>query len=64
MRACMKLGAAGLQHDRNIRHQLANHLRQFEPGLRLSLAIAGEFDIRDHAQQIVSVLDRQLRPSS
>ena len=51
-----KLGAAGLQYHRHIRHQTLHHARQLKARLGIELACPGKLHVRDHAEQIFAIL--------
>ena len=61
MGAGHELGPAGLEHDRNIRRQSADQVRQLEARVRRQLAAKRKLDIGDHAEQVLAVGERLLR---
>ena len=59
MRPRPELGAAALQHYRNVRHQALHHARQFKTSLRTQLALPRKLNVRYQAEQIVAILLHQ-----
>ena len=60
VRTFHELGSAGLQHNGNVRHGIANHACQLEAGLGRNLAAARKFHVRHHAQQVLTILHHLL----
>ena len=58
MGARHELGAAGVEHDRDIGHQAADHVRQLETGVGRELAAHGKLDVGDDAEQVFAIRDR------
>ena len=56
--ALHELGAAGLQHDGHIGHDVADHARQLEAGFGRELAAAGKLHVRHDRQQVLAIHDR------
>src|SRR5579872_58201 len=55
-----KLGATGLQHNRNVRRQVLYHARQFESGIGAELAVPRELHVGDDAEDVVAISLHQL----
>ena len=54
------LDAARLQHHRHVGLAHTNTLREIETGVACNLPVTGKFDVRNHAQNVLFVIDEVL----